>query len=174
MKRAEDNWTTEQQSEGHMTITAVEAQERALKKVAAMKRLSKELSAIMDELPVPTVEEFEAIREKQAPWTLEAYVAAVIRNVDFYVDEARAILEGYISSETEESLAAAPKFGRNPEAHLERSLRYVVETRFQTQIPPSKEEELYFRPNAAKETLMGIFISKLMDLWQAEARRSLR
>jgi hypothetical protein len=112
-----------QQSEERMTITAAEAQKRALKKVAAMKRLSRELSAIMDELPLPSVEEFEEIRAGKRPWSLEAYVAAVIRNVDFYIDEARVILESDVSSETEESLATAREKFRSPGVPLEASLR---------------------------------------------------
>jgi hypothetical protein len=44
-----------------MSLTASEAKERALQKMDDLRRLSKELCAIMDELPLPSPEEFPGV-----------------------------------------------------------------------------------------------------------------
>ena len=155
-----------------MSITAREAKEQALQKIGEMRRLSRELCAIMDELPLPTPEEFEAMRGREAPWTAEAYIAAVIRNAEFHIDEARVILHDYSSSDDEESLAAAWSSGRLPAAPIERSLRYLVEARSGKPIAPSICEELYFQPHRGTEALLSAFLGRLMDLWNTLSRQS--
>jgi hypothetical protein len=153
-----------------MSLTASDAKEQALQKVDDLRRLSKELSAIMDELPLPTPEEFEAMRGKEAPWTAEAYMAAVIRNAEFHIDEARVILNDY-SSENEESLKATWRDRRLPAPPIERSLRYLVEGRSGKTIPPSQHEELYFRPHKGTEALMSAVLGRLIRIWLTRPRR---
>jgi len=147
-----------------MSLTASEAKERALQKADDLRRLSKELCAIMDGLPLPSPEEFEAMRGKSTPWTADAYMAAVIRNAEFHIDEARVILNDY-SPEDEESLAAIWKDGRMPAPHIERSLRYLVEGRSAKTIPPSQHEDLYFHPHKGTEALMSAILGRLMRLF---------
>ena len=153
-----------------MSLTASEAKERALQKIDDIRRLSNELCAIMDELPLPSLEEFEAMRGKSAPWTAEAYMAAVIRNAEFHIDEARVILNDY-SPEDEESLAAAWRDGRMPAPHIERSLRYLMELRLGKTIPPSQHEDLYFHPHKGTEALMSAVLGRLVRLWVARPRQ---
>ena len=145
-----------------MSLTARDARERARQKMGDLWRLSQELCAIMDEIPLPTPEEFEAMRRKDAPWTPEAYMAAVIRNAEFHIDEARVILNDY-SSENEESLGLAWRESRIPAPHIERSLRYLVEERSGKPLPPSQHEELYFRPPGGSE-VVRVFLEGLVDL----------
>jgi hypothetical protein len=79
------------------------------------------------------------------PEAEEAHVAALIRNADFFVDEAVTTIEDY-SPETAESLKSLFERKGRPPVPLERSLRYLVEERSGTKISPSKEEELYHDP----------------------------
>jgi hypothetical protein len=124
-----------------MTVSGEEARDRALQKVGELRQISNELCAILGEIPLPTPEEFEAMRSRRMPWTLEAYIAALIREADFNVDQARELLEDY-GSEDAESLkqfwAECQPFGPN----LERSLRYLVEGRFGTEEAPLYEATL--------------------------------
>jgi hypothetical protein len=153
-----------------MSLTASEARERALEKMGDLQRLSKELSAIMDELPLPSPEEFEAMRGKSAPWAPEAYMAAVIRNAEYHIDEARVILNDH-SPEDEESLAAAWREGRPPAPYIERSLRYLVEARSGESIAPSQKEEIYFHPHKGTEALMSAVLGRLIRIWLTRPRR---
>jgi hypothetical protein len=141
-----------------MPLSGIEAQERALKMLEAMGRLSKELGELMHELPLPTLEEFEAMRSNEVPWPFEAYIAAVIRNAEFHIDEARVILNDY-ASESERRLCALWKKHLFPAPHLERSLRYLVEVRSGQKIAPSQRETLYYKPHAAIEALVGALLA---------------
>jgi hypothetical protein len=142
-----------------MSISGEEARTRALEKIGELRKITDELSAIMEEIPLPTAEEFRAMRSREIPWTLEAYIAAVIRNADFYVDEARVILNDY-GSETNESLAERWKEGYPFCPKIERSLRYLVEHRSGEQIPPSLFEKYSLNPHAAIETLVRALFEK--------------
>jgi hypothetical protein len=138
-----------------MPISGEEAQRRTLQKVSELRKMSRELCAIVAELPVPSPEEFEAIRSLRAPWTPEAYYAALIRNVDFHVDQARVLIDDY-ADKTEESLNAFFEQGSSPHSpDIERSLRYVVEERSGQDIPPSGREKFYHAPNEQQEIGAG-------------------
>jgi hypothetical protein len=139
-----------------MPISGVEAQKRALQKVSELRKLSRELCAMIAELPIPSPEEFEAMRRLKIPWTPEAYYAALIRNVDFHVDQARVLLTDY-GNKTEESIAASFKQGSLPHSpDIERSLRYVVEERSGQDIPPSDREVYYHDPLARMRVVLGM------------------
>jgi hypothetical protein len=150
-----------------MPITGAEARQRILGKTAGLQRLREEISALLEELPLPTPEEFEAMRTLRAPWTLEAHAAALIRNADFYVDEALVVIRDN-AAETGETLQALWKKKHKPQAPLERSLRYLVERSSRTKIPPSVEEELYFDPfarvQAAIQRMLDEFIAVCREL----------
>jgi hypothetical protein len=151
-----------------MPISGEEARERALQKTEELRKLSRELCAIIDELPVPSPEEFEAIRDLRAPWTPEAYYAALIRNVDFHVDQARVLIDDY-ADKTEESLNAFFRGGFPPHSpDIERSLRYVVEERFEIEIPPSARESDFHDPLAWTKIMM---VTLLRSVTTASAPR---
>jgi hypothetical protein len=97
--------------------------------------LSAEISAIVDELVIPSPEDFEAMRSRKIPWTPEAYYAALLREADFYVDQARALINDH-SSHTAKSLKSLFEQKRAPSPPFERSLRYLVELRSDMRIPP--------------------------------------
>src|SRR5437868_655502 len=114
-------------------MTGKEARKQAKAKLADLKRVSDDLSVILDELPIPTPEEFESMRRGESPWSEEAHIAAVIRNADFYVDEARVTIRDYAGN-------AFRKRSPMPPPALERSLRYLVQARSGTSIIPSEAE----------------------------------
>jgi hypothetical protein len=147
--------------EKSMPISGKEARERALAKVADLERLSEELSTILKELPIPTPEEFEAMRNHSVPWTLEAYIAAVINRADFFVDEARVIITDY-GSETSRGIQARWKNWNHPSASLERSLRYLVEERTGQKIEPSVDEELFHKPERGMEALLFGILGRVL------------
>ncbi len=158
-----------------MPTTGDEARKRILGKMTELRRLGEEFSAILAEMPIPTPEEFEAMRTLRAPWTLEAYIAALIRNADFYLDEARVAIHDY-APKSGEYLKTFWEARRKPYAPLERSLRYLVEHRSGTKIPPSEEEELYYEPfaraQAAIQLMLDRFISVCRDLLSRSPKRA--
>jgi hypothetical protein len=141
-------------------MTGQEAKRRLKEKVAELERLSLELYAILDELPIPTPEEFEAIREQREPWTLEAYMAALIRNVDFLVDQARVTIDDY-GRESKKSLELLWKRKSALPVPIERSLRYLIAERSGESIPASVTERLYYNPSEA-ESLMARLVVDLL------------
>jgi hypothetical protein len=143
-------------------MTGKEARKQAIRKIADLTRLSDELDAILEELPIPAPDTFDAMRRGTIPWSEEAYIAAVIRNADYHVDEAGATIHDY-SECTPASLKRLWKRGAVPAAPLERSLRYLVEARSGQAIPPSETEEVYYdsvvRDRAVLKTLLGILLN---------------
>lgn len=136
-----------------MPLSGEEARERALEKIGELRRASEELSILLKDIPIPTPAEFDAMRSGEAPWTLEAYIAAVIREADFHVDQGRVVLDDY-GQASSESLAQLWRNGQRIYPSFERSLRYLVEERAGMPIPPSLHEELFFNPDISPEALL--------------------
>jgi GNAT superfamily N-acetyltransferase len=153
-----------------MPITGKEARKEAGKKVAELRRLSDELTAIMDELPLPTPEEFESIRRGETAWTEEAHIAAVIRNADFYTEEAATVLTDY-GGTSAASLLRLWKKGERPGFPLERSLRYLVQARAGVKIEPSETETYYFDPSARGRGVARMFLELLLKMCADFLRR---
>jgi hypothetical protein len=148
-------------------ISGEEARRRALEKVAELVKLSEDLCLILKDIPLPTPAEFEEIRSGRMPWTSEAYIAAVIRDADYHVDEARVILEDY-GVEDAESLRDHPwRDGPPIWPGFERSLRYLVEERSGQRVAPSQRETLYYKPHATVEALVRVFSGRLTAASQA-------
>jgi len=145
-----------------MPMTGKEARKQAARKVADLTSLSNELAAILDELPIPAPDAFDAMRCGTIPWSEEAYIAAVIRNADYHVDEAGATLHDY-SDCTTSSLKSLWKRGMVPAAPLERSLRYLVEARSGEKIPPSEAEEIYYDPEVRDRAVLKMLLSLLLN-----------
>jgi hypothetical protein len=147
------------EKEETMPITGEEARDRALHKIGELRTITEELSALLAEIPLPTPEELEAMRRREVPWTLEAYVAAIIRDADYHVDEARVLLDDY-GAESRESLTEHWRQGQLFPAHFERSLRYLVEGSSGRKISPSLYEESAFDPLNAFETLVRTLVER--------------
>ncbi|HEX3531834.1 MAG TPA: hypothetical protein VH988_32650 [Thermoanaerobaculia bacterium] len=144
-------------------MTGKEARKQATRKIADLTRLSDELSAILDELPIPAPDAFDAMRRGTIPWSEEAYIAAVIRNADYYVDEASATIHDY-SESTTSSLKGLWKWGAVPAPPLERSLRYLVEARSGQAIPPSEAEEVYYDPASRAQAVLKMLLGILLNV----------
>ena len=149
-----------------MPVTGKEARKQARAKMADLKRLSDELTAILHELPIPTPEEFEVMRRGEKPWTEEAHIAAVIRNADFYVDEARKIINDN-AGRNMRWLKTAWKGGGVLTPSLERSLRYLVQGRSGQQIPPSNAEAYhYYDLSSRGRAVLVMFLDVLINFCQ--------
>lgn len=135
-------------------MTGKEARKQARAKLVNLKRMSDELSVILEELPIPTPEEFGSMRRGESPWSEEAYIAAVIRNADFYIDEARVVIHDYAG-------IAFRKRSATPNPALERSLRYLVQARSGTSILPSEAEMFYYDPSSRGLAVLRIFLTIL-------------
>ena len=147
-------------------MTGKEARKQAKRKIAELRHLSKELSEILEELPIPTPEEFEAMRRGEMPWTEEAHVAAVIRNADFFVDEAVTTIADYAGRNTE-WLNLIWRKGERPALSFERSLRYLVIARSGQVIPPSEAEVCYYDPLTQGPAEQSTFLDVHMKAcWQ--------
>jgi SpoVK/Ycf46/Vps4 family AAA+-type ATPase len=145
-----------------MSMTGKEARKLARNKIAELKRLSDELSEIMKELPIPTPEEFEAMRQGKKPWTEEAHVAAVIRNADFYIEEAATTITDYVGRNAQ-WLNLIWKKAERPAPPFERSLRYLVAARSGQTIPPSEAEVYFYDPSARGRAVLRMFLDLLME-----------
>ncbi len=148
-----------------MPMTGKEARKQAVRKIADLTRLSDELAAILDELPIPAPDAFDAMRHGTLPWSEEAYIAAVIRNADYHLDEAGTTIRDYSSESTTSSLKGLWKRGMVPAPPLERSLRYLVEARSGQAIPPSEAEEVYYDPVVRDRAVLKMLLSLLLNVF---------
>jgi len=144
-------------------MTGKEARRQAGKKIAELKRLSDELSGIIKELPIPTPEEFEAMRRGEKPWTEEAHVAAVIRQAHFFLEEARTTIIDH-SGRTFQWLVLLRKRGQRPAPPLERSLRYLVAAKADQPIAPSRAEVYFYEPSARWWAVFRMFLEVAMKV----------
>jgi hypothetical protein len=144
-------------------MTGKEARRQAGKKIAELRRLSDELTALMDEVPLPTPEEFELMRRGEIAWSEEAHIAAVIRNADFYVEEAATVLTNYGGTNVA-ALLRLWKKGKRPGFPLERSLRYLVQARADVKIEPSEPETYYFDPSARERVVVQMLFALVLKM----------
>jgi len=145
-----------------MTISGKEARKRAGRHLADLERVSDELTAILEELPIPTPEEFEGMRQGTRVWSDEAYLAAVLRNADFHVDEARVLIQDHTGKAPLRLKPLGQKGGAVLTPALERSLRYLVQARSGKQIPPSEAEVCYYDPSARGREALRLFLDVAM------------
>jgi len=145
-----------------MPITGKEARKRAGRHLADLERVSDELTAILEELPIPTPEEFEGMRQGTRPWSDEAYIAAVLRNADFYVDEAAVTIHDHTGKSPLRLKPLGQKGGAVLTPALERSLRYLVQARSGKQIPPSEAEVCFYDPSARGRAVLRLFLDVAM------------
>jgi hypothetical protein len=124
-------------------------------------QVSDELTGILDQLPIPTPEEFEEMRRGTRAWSDEAYVAAIIRNADFYVDEARVMIEAH-AGKNPQRLKPLGKGGAVLTPAVERSLRYLVQARSGKEIPPSEAEVCFYDPSARGRAVLRLFLDVAM------------
>lgn len=108
--------------------------------VGEVETWAERLQGLIDALPLPTPPEFEAMRDGRAPWTAEAYVAALAGNVHFVLDEG-CLLAKSDFPDPGAALETLWARGWRPKAPLERSLRYLVQERWGEAIRPSEAEE---------------------------------
>jgi hypothetical protein len=126
-----------------------------------LEQVSNDLTGILDQLPIPKPEEFEEMRQGTRAWSDEAYVAAVIRNADFYVDEARVMIEAH-TGKNPLRLKPLGKGGTVLTPAVERSLRYLVQARSGQEIPPSEAEVCFYDPSARGRTALRLFLDVAM------------
>jgi len=144
-----------------MTITGKEARKRAGRHLSDLEQVSDELTGILDQLPIPTPEEFEEMRRGTRAWSDEAYVAAIIRNADFYVDEARVMIEAH-AGKNPQRLKPLGEEGAVLTPAVERSLRYLVQARSGKEIPPSEAEVCFYDPSARGRAVLRLFLDVAM------------
>lgn len=145
-----------------MPITGKEARKRAGRHLGDLDRVSDELTAILEELPIPTPEEFEGMRRGTRGWSDEAYIAAVLRNADFYVGEARVMIQDHSGRNPQRLKPPGKKGGAVLTPALERSLRYLVQTRSGKEIPPSEAEVCFYDPSARGRAVLRLFLDVAM------------
>jgi hypothetical protein len=142
-----------------MAISGKEARRRAGNYLADLERVSDELTAILEELPIPTPEEFEGMRQGTRAWSDEAYIAAVLRNADFYVGEAGVMIHDHTGKNPLRLKPLGKKGGAVLTPALERSLRYLVQARSGTEITPAEEEEVcFYDPSARGRDALRAFL----------------
>jgi len=141
-----------------MPITGKEARRRAGNHLADLERVSDELTAILEELPIPTPEEFEGMRQGTRAWSDEAYLAAVLRNADFYVGEAGVMIQEHTGKNPLRLKPLGKKGGAVLTPALERSLRYLVQARSGKEIPPSEAEVCFYDPFARGRAAPRLFL----------------
>jgi|GEM_PF-2823023 len=145
-----------------MPITGKEARKRAGRHLDDLERVSDELTAILDQLPIPTPTEFEGMRRGTKACGDEAYLAAVLRNADFYVDEARVMIQDHTGKNPQRLKPPGKKGGAVLTPALERSLRYLVQARSGKQIPPSEAEVCFYEPAARGRAALRLSLDVLM------------
>jgi len=141
-----------------MAISGKEARRRAGNHLADLERVSDELTAILEELPIPTPEEFEGMRRGTRAWSDEAYLAAVLRNADFYVGEAGVMIQEHTGKNPLRLKPLGQKGGAVLTPALERSLRYLVQARSGREIPPSETEVCFYDPSARGRAALRAFL----------------
>jgi hypothetical protein len=145
-----------------MPITGKEARRRAGNHLADLERVSDELTAILEELPIPTPEEFEGMRRGTRAWSDESYIAAVLRNADYYVGEAGVMIQENTGKNPQRLKPLGKKGGAVLTPALERSLRYLVQTRSGKEISPSEAEVCFYDPSARGRAVLRLFLDVLM------------
>lgn len=145
-----------------MPITGKEARRRAGRHLADLERVSDELTAILEELPIPTPEEFEGMRRGTRAWSDEAYIAAVLRNADFYISEAGVMIHDHTGKNPLRLKPLGKQGGAVLTPALERSLRYLVQTQSGTEILPSEAEVCYYDPSARGRAVLRMFLDVTM------------
>jgi hypothetical protein len=145
-----------------MAISGKEARKRAGRHLADLEQVSDELTAILEALPIPTPEEFEGMRKGARAWSDEAYLAAVLRNADLYVDKARVLIQDHTGKAPLRLKPLGQKGGAFLTPALERSLRYLVQARSGKQIPPSEAEVYFYDPSARGREVLRLFLDVAM------------
>jgi len=145
-----------------MAISGKEARRRAGRYLGDLERVSDDLTAILEELPIPTPEEFEGMRRGTRAWSDEAYIAAVLRNADFYISEAGVMIQEHTGKNPLRLKPFGKKGGAVLTPALERSLRYLVQARSGKQIPPSEEEVCFYDPSARGRAALRAFLDVAM------------
>jgi len=145
-----------------MHITGKEARKRAGRHLGDLDLVSDELTAILEELPIPTPEEFEGMRRGTRGWSDESYIAAVLRNADFYVGEARVMIQDHTGKNPQRLKPFGKKGGAVLTPALERSLRYLVQARSGTEISPSEAEVCFYDPSARGRAALRLFLDVAM------------
>ncbi len=102
------------------------------------------------------------MRRGTRAWSDEAYIAAVLRNADFYVGEAGVMIHDHAGKNPQRLKPPGKKDGAVLTPALERSLRYLVQTRSGTEIPPSEAEVCFYDPSARGRAALRLFLDVAM------------
>lgn len=109
-------------------LTATTAKRRLRRMLEQVERLHRELTAAEQGLPAPNEEELVRMLQREAPLTMEAWLAGALRQLRVHLAEAEDLLSLTVTT-TSRSLRRDWERGISLPLDLVRSLRQVVEDR---------------------------------------------